>query len=649
MSQRVETEQQLSRQGFFKRYFKRPLGVIALLYLLLLLIASIRPAWLARGGDPEAVDFMNILSGPTEAHRLGTDALGRDILVRLIYATSTALTGAALAVSVAVCIAVPLGLVVGLKRGWVDLVTTRIAEILQSIPSIMIVLMVMALTGQSMTIAMMVFGVLVSPGALRVVRSVTLAVNEEPYIAAARIAGLNDFQIAVRHVLPRVAGPILVNMSVISAVSLLSQAALNFLNLGVRPPNPTWGSMLAEGSQNLLLQPWDIIPPGVAIGLAILSLVLTGDTLRDTFTETWARPRSTPSRKEPVSHAAAMEGQICVEQERPLLQVRDLSVTFGTGNAAVSPVLGVSFDIKPGEAMGLVGESGCGKTLTGLAVLGLLPGAATAKGSVKLDGSDLLTMSKRDRKALRGSTIAFISQEPMVALDPLFTVGQQIGEAVRTHTNLRGRAVHERVLKLLSDVKIVDAESVAKRLPHEISGGMAQRVAMAIALAGEPALLIADEPTTALDVSVQKEILELLATLQREHGMAVLLVSHDWGVVAELCERAVVMYAGQVVEQGTVTSITRAATHPYSRGLMAANPHFAVPGQPLTTIPGAVPPPAEWPASCHFMPRCAIATEACAAAAIPLVKTGEQHLSRCIRAHEIETAMVEHGMTVTAS
>lgn len=630
----------LQRQGFARRLLKKPLGFVALAYLALLVVAGIRPSLLTKG-DPEAVDFEFILSGPMAGHLLGTDALGRDLLVRLIYSVGTALTGTALAVGVAASIAIPMGMVVGLRRGWVDLVTTRVAELFQSIPSIMIVLMVMALTKQSMTFAMITFGILVSPGALRVVRSVTLAVNEEPYIAAARIAGLSEVQIALKHVLPRVAGPVLVNMSVISATSLLSQAALNFLNLGVRPPAPTWGSMLAEGSQNLLLQPWAIIPPGVAIGFTVLSLVLLGDALRDTVTETWAKPRSTPAKQDPVSHEAAMHGQACVEVEGALLQVRDLSVTFGSGSGAVTAVQGVSFDIKPGEALGLVGESGCGKTLTGLAVLGLLPGSATASGRVRLRGLDLLSMPKAQRRALRGNTIAFISQEPMVALDPLFTVGQQIGEAVRTHTRLRGKAVHERVIKLLQDVRINEPESVAKRLPHEISGGMAQRVAMAIALAGEPDLLIADEPTTALDVSVQKEILELLATLQREHGMAILLVSHDWGVVAELCERAVVMYAGQVVEQGTVESITRRATHPYSRGLMAANPHFAVPGVPLTTIPGAVPPPAEWPASCHFRARCSMAVDACAAGSIPLIATADAHLSRCIRAQELAQTKVE--------
>lgn len=640
MENPVVQQPTLKRQPFFLRLVRKPLGAVGLAYLALLVAITVRPS-LFTSGDPEAVDFEQILVGPVSGHALGTDGLGRDLLVRLIYSVGSTVTGVSLAVSVAAAIAIPAGIWVGLRRGWADLITTRIAELFQSIPSIMIVLMVMALTQQSMTFAMITFGILVSPGALRVVRSVTLAVNEEPYIAAARIAGLNEFHIALRHVLPRVAGPVLVNLSVVSAASLLAQAALNFLNLGVRPPAPTWGSMLAEGSQNLLLQPWTIIPPGIAIACTVLALVLVGDALRDTVTETWAKPRSTPGSAERVTHASAMQGQGAVEMPDALLRVRDLSVIFGSGETAVSAVQGVSFDIRPGEALGLVGESGCGKTLSGLAILGLLPGSAHATGAVQLRGRDLLSMSLKERRSLRGKTIAFISQEPMVALDPLFTVGQQIGEAVRTHTGLRGKAAHARVLQLLKDVRINDPESVAKRLPHEISGGMAQRVAMAIALAGEPDLLIADEPTTALDVSVQKEILDLLAALQQERGMAILLVSHDWGVVAELCERAVVMYAGQVVEQGSVASITRAAAHPYSRGLMAANPHFAVPGQPLMTIPGAVPPPAEWPASCHFQARCSMAKPECSSGPIGLVTTTAEHLSRCVRAEELAATAKE--------
>jgi peptide/nickel transport system permease protein len=296
----------------------------------------------------------------------------------------------------------------------------------------------------------------------------------------------------------------------------------------------------------------------------------------------------------------------------------------------------VSFDVGRGEAVGLVGESGCGKTITGLGVLGLLPaGARITSGRIVVDGQDVVSLTARERSALRGTTIAFISQEPMMALDPLFTVGSQLREAIRTHTTMTRKQARARAIDLLERVRINEPERVANSYPHQISGGMAQRVAIAIALAGEPKILIADEPTTALDVTVQKEILELLQTIQKDSGMGLLLISHDWGVVSALCPRSVVMYAGQVVEQASVDAIIESPRHPYSAGLLAANPHFTAPGERLATIPGSVPPPASWPVSCHFADRCPMAIDACRAGAIPMVQIGADRESRCIRTDEM--------------
>jgi peptide/nickel transport system permease protein len=624
---------------FLVRFLKKPFGAISVLYLLLVLLAALAPGLLT-AGDPIAVDFKGILQTPSAQYPLGTDSLGRDLLVRIIYSAAPALGGVVIALAVATALAVPLGLAAGLRGGWVDNLITRVSEILQSIPGIMILLMVMALTSQNLQAAMVTFGILVSPGAMRVVRGVTLGVREEPYIAAARVAGLNTLQIAIRHILKRVTGPILVNLSIVAALSLLAQASLNFLGLGVRPPSPTWGSMLSEASRTLMQEPWSIIPPGLVIAVTIVALILFGDSLRDTLSETWSKPRSLKrDQSAALPEVLEIKKEAVVEFEDAYLRVRNLTVTFKSDQGPIHVVQNVSFDLRRNESLGLVGESGCGKTMTGLALLGLLPDRATATGEIWLDGQELLSLPKRQRASLRGNTIAFISQEPMVALDPLFTIGFQIAEAVKTHhPKLSKKEVHSRVIQLLEQVRINDPYLVAKKYPHEISGGMAQRVAIAIALSGEPKLLIADEPTTALDVSVQKEILSLLELIQTETGMSVLLVSHDWGVVSELCERAVVMYAGEVVEQATVRSITHSPSHPYSQGLMRANPHFAKRGLPLITIGGSVPSPQNWPTSCHFADRCNFASAACREKAIPLVKVGESHSSRCIQVELVTKA-----------
>jgi peptide/nickel transport system permease protein len=277
-----------------------------------------------------------------------------------------------------------------------------------------------------------------------------------------------------------------------------------------------------------------------------------------------------------------------------------------------------------------VGESGCGKTTVGLAVLGLTPTNATVEGAIDFNGRNVLAMKRRERSALRGNTIAFVSQEPATALDPLFTIGSQVSEAIRTHLGISRRAASRRAIELLTAVKIDDPERVVLLYPHQISGGMAQRVSIAIALAGKPDLLIADEPTTALDVTVQAEIIALLRSLQDETGMAILLISHDWGVIGEICSRTVVMYAGQVVERAEPEQIFSRPMHPYSAGMLAADPHFAKAGERLATIPGTVPAPNEWPVGCHFAARCPLATPECTAAPIPLFTDDEARSSRCI-------------------
>ncbi|MFI6588320.1 ABC transporter ATP-binding protein [Embleya sp. NPDC050493] len=308
--------------------------------------------------------------------------------------------------------------------------------------------------------------------------------------------------------------------------------------------------------------------------------------------------------------------------------MRNLSIEIG----GLPVVHDLGLDVMLGETVGLVGESGCGNSVTSLGILGMVPGGGRVRaGSVVFDGVELVRRPA-ELACVRGTGIAYVSQEPMVALDPTFPVGRQLGEAVRRHRRCDRPAARRRVRELLELVNLPTPDAVARRYPHQLSGGMAQRVAIAPALAGEPRLLIADEPTTALDVTVQAEILDLLRALQDRTGMAVLIVTHYWGVVADLCRRAVVMYAGWVVEQALVEPMFDLPLHPYTAGPMAADPHHAGAGGTLFTIAGTVPPPGDRPHGCGFAPRCPRVTDACTRAPVALAEPEPARWRRCIHA-----------------
>ncbi|GIF23888.1 oligopeptide/dipeptide ABC transporter ATP-binding protein [Actinoplanes tereljensis] len=422
----------------------------------------------------------------------------------------------------------------------------------------------------------------------------------------------------LRHVLPNIWGPILVNTAMLAAINLGVQAGLNYLNLGVKPPAPSWGGLVAEAQINLQLQPWLVIPSGLTIALTIVAFILLADGLRDATSRSFVVSR-------PVSLRPSASADD-VEPAPGVLEVRHLNVHFGP----LRVVEDVSFSLQAGEILGIVGESGCGKSVTVSAVLDSLGPAGRTTGSIRFDGTDLLTAPARVRAATRGSGIAYVSQDPMVALDPSFTIGAQLGEIVRTHNKGSRAAARARVLELLTDVGLPDPPALVKKYPHQISGGQAQRVSIACALAGRPRVLVADEPTTALDVTVQGEILSLLRRLRDEAGMAIILITHDLGVIADLCDRVAVMYAGQIVETAPVRTLFEHPSHPNTAALIQANPIVAERGGLLPSIPGVVPAPADWPVGCHFYERCAFSTPSCAADPIPLVPSGVAQAARCI-------------------
>jgi peptide/nickel transport system permease protein len=638
----VESAASPSRRSFLARLLHRPLAVGALLFLAALVIACVAAPLIAPYG-PGKQDLLNPLAGPSGAHLLGTDSLGRDILSRLLYGGRSSLLAILEAVAVVVLVGLPLGLIAGYAGGWTDRILGRMAEGLMAIPAIILVLVVLAVRPHDETAAMLTFGLLGVPIILRVTRSATLKIREELYITAARVSGLSHPYIVLRHVLPRVRGVVIVQASIFAAYALVFETGIAFLGLTASPTTATWGGMVAEASEVLQQTSWPLIPAGGIIALTILALGLLGDAIRDVAVMDDEPPaeaspgglrRGAEPTPPPLARPVLNGGD-----SGALLQVRGLTVETAAGTPLVDSV---DFEVRGGETVGLVGESGCGKSVTAAALLHLLPPEVRATaGAVHWDGEEILGLSDRDFDRLRGSTLAYVSQESQASLDPTFTIGSQIGEVVRSHERISRRAARERVLELLRMVEMPDPEQVARSYAHELSGGMAQRVGLALALAGRPRLLVADEPTTALDVTVQSEILELLRKLQAATGMAILLITHDLGVVADICDRTFVMYAGQIVEGCTTEELFDRPLHPYTVGLLASHPSHAVHGGRLPTLAGQVPPPGSWPSGCRFAERCPYAVEECRAAPIPLEAPAVGRASRCIRIEQVFVAAVK--------
>ncbi len=322
--------------------------------------------------------------------------------------------------------------------------------------------------------------------------------------------------------------------------------------------------------------------------------------------------------------------------EPPLLRIEHLRTWFHTSAGVARAVDGVSLAVGANETVGVVGESGCGKSVTSLSILRLIspPGRIEAGSRILFQGRDLVTLPERDMRAIRGNRIAMIFQEPMTALNPVFTVGEQVAEVARVHARLSRRAAWARAVEMLQLTGIPSADERAHEYPHQLSGGMRQRVMIAMALVMEPALLIADEPTTALDVTIQAQILELLADLRARVGMSMLLITHDLGVIAEAASRVLVMYAGEIVEEASVSVLFARPHHPYTEGLLAAMPRVGERRERLAVIPGTVPPPTAWPSGCRFRQRCPYAWERCATEHPQLYQIGADHVSRCHLAEE---------------
>jgi peptide/nickel transport system permease protein len=623
---------------------RRPAVLLALTWVVLVVVTSVLAGALAPH-DPLAQDLDNRLAGPSSTYWAGTDELGRDLLSRILHGGGVLLIAALIPLVVAYLLGVPIGLFVGYVGGRADAVADFVVNVLFAIPALVVVLAVSVVTDNNLPVMTIVFGVVVSGGVFRLVRASTRASRDLLYVDAARVSGVSRRTILLRHILPNVLGPLIVQAFLLYSGAFLFLTSLSFLGLGFDPQQPSWGQLVFDASAHLDDDPWMMVPIGVVLIGTVAALNYLGNSLLATLPTAKRARLLTPLRR-PVRPAAAAAGTATegrrtaaaaepVDSDVPLV-VEDLVVSFRTPEGGWQPVVdGVSFAVHRGETLCLVGESGCGKTVTAMATLGLLPEGGAAAGSVRLAGRELLTLPEKEMARVRGSQIALISQEPMVALDPCFSVRSQLGDVVKLHRGGSRAEVRGRVHELLRLVGIPNAESVAKSYPHQLSGGMAQRVCIALALAGEPSVLIADEPTTALDPTIQAEILDLLRSLQETLGLALVLVTHDLGVVADIGDVAAVMYAGQVVELARVEELLAAPRHPYSQGLLDAMPEDAVRGVPLPTVAGMVPLPKDWPAHCRFAARCPLAVDACRQGPVPLLAVQPDRSSRCIRTDEL--------------
>jgi peptide/nickel transport system permease protein len=567
-----------NRPGALRRFVRNPLGIVSSVVLLAIIVMSVCAPWLAPL-DPTTPMLDQINSGPSAIYALGGDSAGRDMLSRLIWGGRSTLYGALIVIIVTAIVGIVTGLLAAYLGRFTDIALSWVSDALLAIPSIIVLIALYAAIGPDVTVSMIVFGLLISPFLYRLVRTMAIEVKNEPFVEAAQVAGLGTVRIVFRHVLAVIRGPIIVMLADIAATGIGIQASLEFLGLG-SVNSVTWGGMVQDAFNAIYRAPLNVVWAGLILTVTIASIALIGNAVRDALVPGHGPSRAAKKSRTAPSVRAAAEPSTTVSATAStgtaLVSVRNLQIGYPTFDGAMSIVVSdVSLDVLPGEVLGLVGESGSGKSQTVLSILGLLPRQAQiVAGSMTFGGS---TIDVRQHEQLRGRSIAYVPQEPMNNLDPLYPIGEQLARPLRKVTGLSRADAKRRALELLERVGIRDPEAVYRLYPHQISGGMAQRVLIAGAISSEPELLIADEPTTALDVTVQAEILELLRDLQRERSMAILIVTHNFGVVADICDRVAVMKGGRIIEAGGVDDIFTRPQHNYTKLLLGSTLENAEP------------------------------------------------------------------------
>lgn len=514
--------------------------------------------------DPDATDLLQRLAPPlTPGHLLGTDALGRDMLSRLLWGTRVS-------VAVGLC-GTLIGLIAGYTAGRTDTILMRLIDMIMAFPYILLALAIVAVLGPGLLNALYAIALVNIPFFARNVRGLTLGLRGRDFIQAAQLSGKNHPQILLTEVLPNVLPLIVVTLSTTVGWMILETAGLSFLGLGTQPPDADLGSMLGQGRNQLFIAPHVALVPGVMIFVLVIAFNLLGDGIRDLLDPRLKSGALLRSQAMTRVQRAAVPPRKAPEA---LLEVVDLQVAFHRGSHPVPTVKGVSFHLQAGECLGLIGESGSGKSVSALAIMGLVssPPAVITGGSIWLGDEELLALSPTHMQQRRGVRVSYIFQDPLTSLHPQMRVGQQLVEAIQCHQPLSNSAARAKAIALLEDTGIQQAAQRFDAWPHQLSGGQRQRVGIAIALANDPQVIIADEPTTALDVTVQARILALLNDLRHRRGLALLFITHDFAVVSEMCDRVAVMRQGEIVEQGQATHVLQNPQHAYTQRLIASVP-----------------------------------------------------------------------------
>ncbi|MFD0026647.1 dipeptide/oligopeptide/nickel ABC transporter permease/ATP-binding protein [Streptomyces sp. NPDC127172] len=630
----------LSRPGIRLRSLRRlpvlsriAVAVVAVVVLMALFAPLLAPH--------EPLDQQSQTDGtghPSGSHWMGQDSLGRDILSRLMYGARWSLAIGLGATLLALVVGAVLGAIAATSRKSVDETLMRCLDVVMAFPGIALAAVLVAVFGGGIPVLICAIAFLFTPPVARVVRANVLDQYGEDYVTAERVIGARTPHIVLRHVAVNCAAPVLVFCTVQVAEAIVFEASLSFIGAGVRPPDPSWGSVIADGKNMVLIGGWwATVFPGLLMLLTVLALNILSEGVSDAWAAPAARDVSgaeadrleapkpgsgtvleLPGLTEAATRLRSRARPL--PEGDPVLQVTDLAIGFDARHGGVDIVDGITFDVRPGEILGLVGESGCGKSLTALTVMGLEPKGARIRGRVTFDGQELIGRSMGARRRLLGHDMAMIYQDALSSLNPAMTVRSQLKQVVRRG----GRRTPAELLSLVG----LDPERTLRSYPHELSGGQRQRVLIAMALSRSPKLIVADEPTTALDVTVQAQVIELLLRLREELGFALILVSHDLALVADVTDRVVVMYGGQIVETGVTADLVEAPTHHYTRGLLGSVLSLETAADRLTQIRGVVPSPADFPAGCRFADRCPMASEVCRTTA-PDLLGGRRHASAC--------------------
>ncbi|WP_405015309.1 dipeptide/oligopeptide/nickel ABC transporter permease/ATP-binding protein [Kitasatospora sp. NBC_01539] len=560
-----------------------------------------------------------VLQGPSGQHPFGTDNLGRDLLARVLTATRPSLLLALAAVLLGAAAGVLLGACTAVLGRRARRLTAGLINLLLAFPALLVAVFLAVVSGAGAAGAVLALAAAGVAGYARLAQTLAAGVAGTDHLAAARVLGLRRHRLLWRHVLPNIAEPLLLSITTAAGSTLVALSGLSFLGLGVQPPGYDWGQLLNQGLDRIYVEPVPALAPGLAVLYAALAFQLLGEVLAGSAARRGPAPR-TPVPT-PAPSGPAEDGLV--------LQVEGLTVELPTRDGPIRPVRDVGLSLRPGEIVGLVGESGSGKSLTALAVAGLLPhGAWVSRRTLRLRGADLAVLPPGERDRHLATGLAVVFQNPASALNPSLRVATQLTEAVRAHRGASRAQAASQAADALRRVALPPA--LLRSRPHQLSGGQRQRVLIAAGLMVRPGLIIADEPTAALDVTVQRQITGLLTDIRRDTSAAILFISHDIALVGEFCERVLVMYAGTIVETLPADRLADRARHPYTRALVASVPDLAADrDRPLPTIGGAPPDPLAPAPGCPFEPRCPHRRDHCAEQAPPLEDLDAGHRVAC--------------------